>query len=492
MTAEERVLRALRLYATGTFHGSVGSDHTNDRPQSTVSRLPVQDGSVEASLSKDKKAGDPLFLTPLIKKGRLDEALSMSKVKGLPADVDITSYAGYITVNQKFRSNLFFWFVPSLSDPQNAPVVLWLQGGPGTTSLLGFFSGNGPYRVSNNGTLAEFRQVTWAQRYSMLYVDQPVGTGFSYTEKEAGYARNVSDASRDMLEFLQQFFTLFGDLAQNEFYVTGESYAGKYVPTLAAAVHENAGTMRVKINLRGIAIGNGWTDLINSLGFGEFLYGIGLADRLAAYEMTQVEHAIIGHIRRGSTAAAVRLLDSLLLGIETNVTFFNKVTGYSYLYNYLLDKEPADVRDYKKFVPRPEVRRALHVGQRPFSTTRDVVYDHFIDDFMRSAVPQLTVVLENGYRVLLYSGMLDIAIPPKHSERFLSRMIWSRALSWARAPQRPWHSTDGQVLYGYTRRADNLNFVVLRNSGHMVPYDQPQISLNLITAFIDGNSPFEQ
>lgn len=452
----------------------------------------VQEDNVIGNTPEDTTVGDTLLLTPLINAGRLEEAISLCKVTALPADVEVPSHAGYITVNPEYQSNLFFWFVPSLTDPENAPVVLWLQGGPGTTSLLGFFSEHGPYRVSSDGTRAEFRKLTWAQRYNMLYVDQPVGTGFSYTENEAGYARNDTDSGRDMLEFLQQFFTLFGDLAQNEFYVTGESYAGKYAPTLAAAIHENKDTMRVKINLQGIAIGNGWTDPISLFGYGEFLYGIGLVDRLAADYMDEVGKRIAEYIRSGNTALANRLADSLILGYTTNVTFFQNVTGYQNIYNYLLDVEPADIRGYKKFVPRPEVRRALNVGKRQFSTSRDIVYGHLFDDFMRSAVPQLTVVLENGYRVLVYSGMLDISVPNVYTELTLSRMAWSKADLWAHASQRPWRSLDGQDLYGYKRSIDNLNFVVVRNSGHMVPYDQPQIAFNLITAFIDGTRPFER
>lgn len=84
----------------------------------------------------------------------------------------------------------------------------------------------------------------------MLYVDQPVGAGFSFTDNEAGYARNLTDVGRDMLEFLQQFFTLFHDLVHNQFYITGESYGGKYTQALGAAIHEYATVMRVKLNFR--------------------------------------------------------------------------------------------------------------------------------------------------------------------------------------------------------------------------------------------------
>lgn len=449
----------------------------------------------EDTLARDEsgtaKAGEAVFLSPLIKEGRLDEAKSLCKVGELPADFQVPSYAGYITVNPEFNSNLFFWFVPSMSDPENAPVLLWLQGGPGTTSLLGFFSEHGPYRVSADGTRAEFRELTWAQRYSMLYVDQPVGAGFSFTESEAGYARNITDVGRDMFEFLQQFFTLFGELAENEFYMSGESYAGKYVPAIGAAIHENSLSMKVNFNFKGIAYGNGLTDPVNMLDFGEFLYGIGLIDRVTADYMTRIADEAIQNIHSGRTDLARGILDSLFFGMATNVTYFENVTGFEFYYNYLYDKEPKDIRFYKQFVVRPEIRRAINVGQREFATTRDVVYSHFAEDFVRSAVPQLTVLLENGYRVLIYSGPLDICVPTTQSEKFLSRMAWSRASRWAHAPQSIWRSAQGGKLLGYKKTVDNLSFVVVLNSGHMVPYDQPEAAFELITSFIDATSPFE-
>lgn len=452
--------------------------------------VPIQDDAVSAGELNHTSAEDALFLTPLIEAGSLSEAKALSKVGALPADVQITSYAGYITVNKDFNSNLFFWFVPSLKDPANAPVILWLQGGPGTTSLLGFFAEHGPYSVSRNRRRAQFRQLTWAKRYSMLYVDQPVGTGFSFTESESGFARNMTDVGRDMVEFLQQFFTLFGELAHNEFYMAGESYAGKYVPAIGAMLHANADTMPVKINFQGIAYGNGFTDPVNMIQLGEFPYTIGIVDRLTADYMAQVSGEAIERIRAGSTSLAFEIINSLMLGMTTNETFFKSATGMEYYYNFLYDKEPEGIRDYKYFVPSTEVRHALHVGQRYFATTRDVIINHFKHDFMRSAVPQLTVLLENGYKVLVYSGPLDISIPTTNTENFLSQIAWSRAARWAHARQQPWWSPDGQRLLGYKKSVDNLSFVVVRNSGHMVPYDQPHAAFQLLKAFIENTAPF--
>lgn len=450
-----------------------------------------QEAEDDTEFGSDDDTGEALFLTPLIKDGKLDEAKSKSKIGTLGADHEVPGYSGYITVNPQYNSNLFFWFVPSLSDPDTAPVILWMQGGPGTTSMLGFFAENGPYILSPDGDEIRYREINWAKRYSMLYVDQPVGTGFSFTENEAGYARNQTDVGRDMLEFLQQFFTLFGELAQNGLYLSGESYAGKYVPTVGAALHQNADSMRVKINFKGIAYGNGITDPINMLDFGDVVYGFGLIDRNAADYMMSVAHEAVQHIRSGNTAEAFKIMDSLFFGIvNKDDTFFKNVTGYSYYYNYLTHTEPTGTRAYKVFLPKPQPRRALHVGDREFSITRDVVAGHFYDDFMRSAVPQFTEVLENGYKVLVYSGPLDLCVPTIMTEKFLSRVAWAHADSWAHAPQRPWWSEDGQQLYGYKKTYGNLNYVVVRNGGHELPLDQPEAMMELITAFVDGTGPF--
>lgn len=439
----------------------------------------------------DSASEKALFLTPLIEEGLFDEAKAKSRVGPIGADVEVPGYTGFITVNKQFNSNLFFWFVPSLNDPENDPVILWMQGGPGTSSLLGFFSEHGPYSLSVEGTDPKFRELTWAQRFSMLYVDQPVGTGYSFTESPAGYARNQTDVGRDLLEFVQQFFTLFSELAQNEFYLAGESYAGKYVPTLGAALHDNADTMRVKINFRGIAFGNGITDPVNMLNFGEFLYGIGLMSRADAEYMMRAAKEAVLHIRAGRMLEASVLMDSLFFGVLTEQTFFKNVTGFDYYYNYLTDKEPEGQLSYKSFAQRPEVRRAIHVGDQEYHTSRSTVALNFLEDILRSAVPQFTTVLANGYKVLVYSGHLDICVPTTQTERFLSLVAWSHSDEWAHAPQRILWSADGKVPYGYKKTVANLNFVMVRNGGHVLPFDQPEVMFQLITSFIDGTPPFE-
>ena len=70
----------------------------------------------------------------------------------------------------------FFWFFPAQQNPQTAPVVTWNQGGPGAASMFGLFAEHGPFSVSPNLTLVA-RETTWTKRFSMLYIDNPVGVG---------------------------------------------------------------------------------------------------------------------------------------------------------------------------------------------------------------------------------------------------------------------------------------------------------------------------
>ena len=112
------------------------------------------------------------------------------------------------------------------NNSESAPLVLWLQGGPGGSSLFGLFIEHGPFFVDEALVLNE-REISWSKKYNMLYIDQPAGTGFSFTDDIRGYAKNQYDVSKDLYEALSQFYQLCPGLLQNDFFVTGESYGGK-------------------------------------------------------------------------------------------------------------------------------------------------------------------------------------------------------------------------------------------------------------------------
>lgn len=171
---------------------------------------------------------------------------------------------------------MFFWFFPAQNTHKpDTPVLLWLQGGPGSSSLFGLFAELGPILIDANGNI-QSRPVHWNGNNHLLFIDNPVGTGFSFTDNNEGYARSQEDVARDLYSALSQFFEIFTDFASNPFFVTGESYAGKYVPSITYKIHvENQNPhVKTRINLKGMSIGNGLVDPLNQYKYGDFLYEV--------------------------------------------------------------------------------------------------------------------------------------------------------------------------------------------------------------------------
>ena len=150
-----------------------------------------------------------------------------------------------MTVDAPNNGNMFFWFFPAAENPETAPVVIWLQGGPGGSSMFGALKLHGPVITStdenNNLNGSTHNQWTWARRHNMIYIDNPVGAGYSFSDKLPTTNDDVTD---NLYEFLQQWYTLFPEYQGNPWYPFGESYAGKFVPAIVKRVHDmnEAGT----------------------------------------------------------------------------------------------------------------------------------------------------------------------------------------------------------------------------------------------------------
>ena len=179
-----------------------------------------------------------------------------SLVKGIKFPHPLTSYSGFLTVNKTANSNLFFWYFPAENGNQSAPFVLWLQGGPGSSSMFGLLKENGPFLADVDKKGRPFIRSNphrWSANHNVLYIDNPVGTGFSFTDHFEAYPNSIEESTEDLYDFLQQFLLMFPELQKVEFFPFGESYAGKYVPALAHKIHrENnrGGQKKIKSQIR--------------------------------------------------------------------------------------------------------------------------------------------------------------------------------------------------------------------------------------------------
>jgi len=145
--------------------------------------------------------------------------------------------------------------VESQGNPETDPVVLWLNGGPGCSSLLGLLSENGPFTLQQDGATLELNPYSWNQVASIIYLESPSGVGFSYSDN-GNYLTGDNDTAAGNYNFLLGFFEAFPEFASNPFYIAGESFAGYYVPQTAYAVMKGNAAGNAKINLLGFAVGN--------------------------------------------------------------------------------------------------------------------------------------------------------------------------------------------------------------------------------------------
>ncbi|TRY70301.1 hypothetical protein TCAL_02456 [Tigriopus californicus] len=455
----------------------------SDEVQAILSATPKRGSSLlefsphasQGNYSKSE-VGDPLFLTPLLEANKVSQARKQAKVGEISA---IPSYTGFMTVNKNFNSNMFFWYVPAAFNAETAPLVVWLQGGPGGSSLFGFFVEHGPFYVDKEINL-RLRPTSWALTYNMLYIDQPVGTGFSFTESEEGYAKNQEDVARDLYDFMQQFYKMFPELLQNELYITGESYAGKYVPAISYKIHqENKKGNQPKLPLTGLAIGDGLCDPENQLAYGEFIFQIGLVDEKDRDIMKDISKVIKGYIRAKDWPKAARAYDNV-------IDYFENKTQLSFYYNYLLSDQPDTFTYYTQWLEKPSVRKDIHVGKLKYSDISMTVHQYLYEDMPKTIKPWLETLLDANYKVMIYNGQLDVIIAYPATEHFIADLNWQGKSQYKEASRLVW-KVGGDVA-GYAREVGNFRQVMVRDSGHILPYDQPKWAFDMMHRFIQGKS----
>ncbi|KAJ7463398.1 Alpha/Beta hydrolase protein [Mycena galericulata] len=168
------------------------------------------------------------------------------------------SFAGNIDVQRAGHPNntLFFWALESrsgsLTTSSNEPWGIWLNGGPGSSSMVGFFLENGPIRIAADGTISA-NTYSWDTVADFIWIDQPVGTGFS-TADAAGYIADEDQMGADFMGFLENLVKVFPSLATRPLHLTGESYAGVYIPYIMKAYFSMA---KPPVKIAKIAIGDG-------------------------------------------------------------------------------------------------------------------------------------------------------------------------------------------------------------------------------------------
>ncbi|KAJ0046879.1 hypothetical protein Pint_06082 [Pistacia integerrima] len=190
------------------------------------------------------------------------------KINGLPGqpgNVDFNQYSGFITVNQQAGRALFYWLIesPASRGAQSRPLVLWLNGGHGCSSVAyGASEEIGPFHIRPDGKTLYLNRYAWNKLANLLFLESPAGVGFSFTNTSSDlYTAGDQRTAEDAYAFLVNWFERFPQYKHRDFYIAGESYAGHYVPQLSQIVYQkNKGIANPEINFKGFMVGNAVTD----------------------------------------------------------------------------------------------------------------------------------------------------------------------------------------------------------------------------------------
>lgn len=342
----------------------------------------------------------------------------------------------------------------------------------------GMFMENGPVFLNQWGRL-EKRQYSWHLDHHVIYIDNPVGAGFSYTNNDAGYATNEVDVGTNLFSAVRQFFQLFPELKNNRFYITGESYGGKYVPALGHQIYSKRSSSNAddRINLRGIAIGNGVTDPVHQIMFGDYFYQLGYIDQKALATFNQYQQAALNAIAQKNYTLAAAYTFAL---INSPGCLFNNLTGFTSPYNSLkLDGYNPEIDKVTNWFATSGIEKDLHTGGRKFVPFADKNYvlQKLIADILDSVIDWVAE-LANNYFVVIYNGQLDLLVSTMLTENYLNKMSFNGQNEFLAAPRYIWDVNGKEV--GYWKKGGNLYHCTVRLAGHMVPYDQPAAAYDLL------------
>ncbi|PON57296.1 Serine carboxypeptidase-like [Trema orientale] len=429
------------------------------------------------------------------------------KIVRLPGQpkVRFQQFSGYITVDEKQDRALFYYLVEAEKDPLSKPLVLWLNGGPGCSSVgYGAFTEHGPFKFNGNHLIRN--QYSWNKEANILYLESPAGVGFSYSANKSFYI-NVNDeiAARDSLIFLQRWFDKFPEYKSKDFYITGESYGGHYVPQLAQLILNNS---NVKLNLKGIAIGNPLLEFNSDFNSrGEYFWSHGLISdstlQLANSLCNFSQYMREGLVLKGANFST----NCYLLAKQVSQEVNNFIDEYDVIGDYcnstviqsqkiyrafgIVDKKETAVKygdcieiNASNYLNRKDVQKALHarlVGVADWKLCSKILnYD--LHDLEIPTIHILPSILKSGIRVLIYSGDQDSVIPLISTRSLVAGVAKELGLNTS-IPYRAWFESKqvgGWVqVYGNT-----LSYAAIRGASHATPITQPARSLVLFNSFL--------
>ncbi|KAJ4876732.1 Serine carboxypeptidase-like 16 [Raphanus sativus] len=348
---------------------------------------------------------------------------------------------GYIGVGEADEEQFFYYFIKSERNPKEDPLLIWLAGGPGCSSISGLVLENGPLAFSiesDSGNTPSLVSTTysWTKVANIIYLDQPVGTGFSYSKNRLAKIQSDTRSAKRVHEFVRNWLAKHPEYFSNPFYVTGNSYSGKTVPAVVQEISIGNGLgCKPQINLQGYVLGNPVTEEDRDKNWRiPYAHGMGL-----------ISNEIYESLRRSCRENYVKVdplntecmnlleeFDKCVNGLDMAYILGPQYKNPSNPYDTSPDGHRLTVQSFR-WANEESVRRALHVEKGSIGEwsrcPRKMPYKSDIN----SSVPYHKNNSIQGFRSLIFSGDHDMIVP------FFATQDWIRSLNYSIVDDwRPW------------------------------------------------------
>jgi len=367
----------------------------------------------------------------------------------------------------------FRWLYGSQNPARTSvPLVMWLQGGPGASSLFGDFIEIGPVDVN-----LKPRNTSWLALANLLFVDNPIGAGFSYTNDPNGFSTTDAGIANNLVIFMQMFLQQYPVFQTMEFWIFSESYGGKMTAAFGRALDMAIKKGQLNINFKGVGLGDSWIDPIGCMySYPPFLLAISEIDENQAGILNTYAKEAEEQYNSGNGVNATNLWGQQ----QSTYEYF---TGGVNVYNFLT---------YESYIPEGQLETLLNGPMKqklgiPSNITwggqSGDVFNAMSGQFMRSGIDDVEYLLEANYQVAVYSGQLDLIVDVICTEKWMDQLTWSGMAQFQVAPKNI-ASING-IPNGWSKQYQNLQFWAVYNAGHMVPYDNAEMAYTMFETIIN-------